>query len=179
MGRPLGSRNKYGGRDRFPTCFEIDPQTGCWNWTKSRGSHGYGDFRRDGHKLAHRWAYATFVGPIPEGAFVLHRCDNRRCVNPDHLFIGDADINNKDMVNKGRHYSKGKTFEEVYGKEEAKRKKARLSEYLLENPISPEDRQRAVEATRGKKRTPEWCEAQRARMSEFWSTRWIARRKKA
>jgi hypothetical protein len=79
MGRPLGSRNKYSGKDRFPTCFEIDPQTGCWNWTKSRGSHGYGDLRRDGHKLAHRWAYATFIGSIPEDAWVLHRCDNKAC----------------------------------------------------------------------------------------------------
>lgn len=160
MGRPRGSKNKYGGIDRFPTCYEVDPQTGCWNWTRSRGSHGYGDFRRDGHKLAHRWSYATFVGLIPDGAFVLHRCDNRACVNPGHLFLGDADDNNKDMVEKGRHYSKGKTFEEVYGAEEAARKRARLRQLALENPVSPEIRQKMAAANRGKRRTPE----QRARM---------------
>ncbi|HJQ59428.1 MAG TPA: HNH endonuclease signature motif containing protein [Vineibacter sp.] len=160
MGRPLGSRNKYSGRDRFPTCYEADPQTGCWNWTKSRGSHGYGDFRRDGHKLAHRWAYATFVGPIPEDAWVLHRCDNKACVNPEHLFLGTADDNNKDMVAKGRHYSKGKTFEDVYGAEEAAKKRARLREWALENPTPPEARQKVAAKNRGKKRTLE----QRLRM---------------
>lgn len=177
MGRPLGSKNKYSGMDRFPTCYEVDAATGCWNWIKSRGSHGYGDFRRDGHKLAHRWSYATFVGSIPDGAWVLHRCDNHRCVNPEHLFLGNATDNNQDMVGKGRHYSKGKTFEEVYGTEEAARKRKRLSQHLLANPISSEDRQRAVEATRGKKRTDEWREAQRTRMKEFWTTRWLSRRK--
>ena len=157
MGRPRGSKNKYSGSDRFPTCYQVDDQTGCWNWIKSRGSHGYGDFRRDGHKLAHRWSYATFVGPIPVGLWVLHRCDNHRCVNPEHLFVGDVDDNNKDMVAKGRHYSKGKTLEEVYGAEEAIRKKANLSQLLKEKP--PLHRTPHTEETKAKiravKRTPE------------------------
>lgn len=108
MGRPRGSKNKVNGHTVFPTYYLKDDVTGCWNWQRSRGEHGYGWFRQDGHTLAHRWSYATFVGPIPNGMWVLHRCDNRACVNPDHLFLGGADANNKDMVAKGRHYSKGK-----------------------------------------------------------------------
>ena len=195
MGRPRGSKNKYSGTDRFPTCYEVDEQTGCWNWKKSQGSHGYGDFRRDGHKLAHRWSYATFNGPIPDGAFVLHRCDNRACVNPAHLFLGDADVNNKDMIEKGRHYSKGKTLEEVYGPERGALMRERAIQVLRNNPVPPEARKRQADKVRGQKRTPEQRErmgaaiaaafaknpkrsltpeeriAQSARMKEWWVAR--------
>lgn len=172
MGRPRGSKNKITGQIKFPTCYVEDDATGCWNWIRSRGSHGYGDYRYDGHKLAHRWSYATFNGPIPDGLWVLHRCDNHACVNPTHLFLGDADANNKDMVEKRRHYSKGKTLEEVYGAEEAARKRARLSQHLLANPFTAEARARAVEKTRGQTRSPE----QRARLSEGLRRAWRIRK---
>lgn len=75
----------------------------CWNWTGPCGSHGYGQitFESKGY-LVHRVMYEACNGPIPPGMFVCHRCDNRRCINPAHLFIGSPKDNIHDMINKGR-----------------------------------------------------------------------------
>ena len=72
---------------RHAARIEIDPETGCWNWTGSdRSAPGYSRFFVNGKRmLVHRWAYEQFVGPIPEGATVHHRCTNPRCSNPAHL----------------------------------------------------------------------------------------------
>jgi DNA-binding transcriptional regulator YiaG len=75
----------------------------CWLWQGYRGTDGYGAFRFD-HitRLAHRVAYELAVGPIPDGLWVLHRCDRTACVRPDHLFLGNNADNMADMVAKGR-----------------------------------------------------------------------------
>jgi HNH endonuclease len=77
----------------------------CWEWKSTYVVRGYGLFGlKPGTKiLAHRFSYELLCGPIPEGLWVLHHCDNRRCVNPTHLFIGDAADNVQDMMNKGRN----------------------------------------------------------------------------
>jgi len=81
----------------------IDPESGCWIWFWSAMSTGYGDFRLNKrHHLAHRASYEVYKGPIPEGMHVLHRCDVKSCVNPDHLFLGTNLDNIQDSVRKGR-----------------------------------------------------------------------------
>lgn len=77
--------------------------SGCWEWAKSINTHGYGSFWLGGrHLLAHRAAYDIFIGPIPPGMFVCHTCDNRKCINPEHLFLGSVLTNNQDTSKKGR-----------------------------------------------------------------------------
>lgn len=76
---------------------------GCWNWTAQKGSGGYGLFCFEGRQQgAHRVSYQLYVGEIPEGMHVCHRCDNQSCVNPSHLFVGTASDNAHDRDNKKR-----------------------------------------------------------------------------
>lgn len=76
----------------------------CWLWTKAVcKSRGYGRITIDKiSKSAHRVSWELTYGPIPHGMSVLHKCDNRICVNPDHLFLGTQKDNMIDMVSKGR-----------------------------------------------------------------------------
>ena len=78
--------------------------SGCWEWTKCKDPNGYGRIQHDGRaQVAHRIAWALWVGPIPKGMCVLHKCDNPTCINPDHLFLGTQLDNIADMNKKGRH----------------------------------------------------------------------------
>lgn len=73
--------------ERLALYIERDQETGCWNWTRTIGSNGYGQIGVGGarKKYAHVASYEELVGPIPDGLQLDHLCRNRRCINPAHL----------------------------------------------------------------------------------------------
>jgi hypothetical protein len=95
--------------ERFERHVKEDPETGCHNWTGIPDKDGYGFFNITAQtkEYAHRAAYKLYVGEIPKGLYILHRCDNPACVNPDHLFPGTQLTNMRDMLSKGRYDQTG------------------------------------------------------------------------
>lgn len=87
---------------------QVAKSDGCWLWTGTTGTRGYGQIKRRlafNHKIvvaAHRVSWELHFGPIPPGLFVCHKCDVRACVRPDHLFLGTGSDNVQDMLRKGR-----------------------------------------------------------------------------
>lgn len=80
----------------------------CWSWTAATNCRGYGKFTLDGRRQrANRLAYILGVGPIPDGLYVCHACDNPGCCNPAHLWVGTAKENIQDAVRKGRMKANG------------------------------------------------------------------------
>ena len=90
--------------DRF--WMKVEKSDGCWLWKGVFDGVGYGQLGFNyKHVEAHRLSWEIHHGQIPEGAWVLHKCDVRACVRPDHLFLGTHQDNVDDAVSKGRHLS--------------------------------------------------------------------------
>lgn len=91
--------------DRFNAKYQKD-ESGCWIWIASCAGMGYGQIKLPGELrqiYAHRLSYLIHKGPLPEGKQICHTCDNPKCVNPDHLFVGTSQDNHDDMTKKKRH----------------------------------------------------------------------------
>lgn len=103
-GNPICCNPKHlGERDLHHRLFgntHLDDDTGCWEWLGAiSGKNGYGVITINGKaKSAHRVSYEISVGKIEKGLMVLHKCNNRICINPEHLYLGTHNDNMRDMA---------------------------------------------------------------------------------
>jgi hypothetical protein len=89
--------------EKFADKFIPEPMSGCWLWHGAAFVAGYGYIIHEGRKRpAHRVSYELHNGPIPDGMLVRHTCDNKACVNPQHLLAGTSQDNSDDCVRRGR-----------------------------------------------------------------------------
>ena|ERR1035437_1750037 len=115
--------------EKLDRCSIPEPNSGCLIWTGSIRENGYGQISLSKNDpirqttntkgrmfAAHRVSFELANGPIPDNLSVLHRCDNRLCINPDHLFLGTHNDNMVDMMSKGRYknalLAKGRAWRE-------------------------------------------------------------------
>lgn len=100
----LGVRDNPDLAARFWSYVIRPPDSDCWEWTGHHIGGGYGSFGLNGGNVyAHRMAWALTRGAIPDDRYVLHRCDVRHCVRPNHLYLGTASQNMLEMWRRGRH----------------------------------------------------------------------------
>lgn len=90
-------------KDSFHSRYVKDAVSGCWNWLGYTTSDGHGTAHHEGKGwMAHRLSWYLHRGPFDLSLKICHRCDNPKCVNPNHLFIGTHQDNQYDKISKGR-----------------------------------------------------------------------------
>ena len=90
---------------------KVDSRGDCWLWTGGQRGNGYGCFKVNGKVLsAHRVSWVIKHGEIPTGKLILHKCNNRSCVNPKHLYVGTHKDNVADAIRAGTHYFAKKSY---------------------------------------------------------------------
>jgi hypothetical protein len=110
------------------------PGDGCWEWIGAKHTGGYGQLRVSGVlKTTHRLSWEIHKGEVPAGLWVLHKCDNRACVRPEHLFVGTGLQNVRDTVAKGRH--RGRTSKDIIAKDNIVQKRIRYLEQALRSQV--------------------------------------------
>lgn len=126
-------------------------QDGCWDWKGYIARNGYAEIARSKNfsiKHAHRISWMIHKGKIPEGLFICHKCDNPKCTNPDHLFIGTHQDNNKDRDEKGRTIKGEKVASSILNDEQVREIKNLLS---LDHSTSEIAKKFAISTTTAKR----------------------------
>lgn len=125
--------------ERFWKKVDIENPDDCWEWKAGKFSNGYGQFytggsRKESKKIcAHRMSYELTFGKIEKTKLnVCHKCDNRGCVNPNHLFLGTSKDNHRDMIEKGRKVNADKKGE-LNGRAKITKEQVDLIRKMYEN----------------------------------------------
>ena len=139
---PLGiyERKKKPVEERFWSKVNKDTESGCWEWKASTTIGGYGSFSDQNRKSisAHRYSYEFHYGGIPEGMHVMHKCDNPKCVKPDHLSVGTHLDNMRDKKNKNRQVKGSLAGMSKLTEEQVKNIKIKLLSGVKQSDIAKE-----------------------------------------
>ena len=139
--KPMGPYNNKTSADRFWAKVNKESGSDCWEWTAALDVDRYGKFWVNGKMTrAHRFSYEIHKGEIPSGMCILHSCDNRKCVKPEHLSAGTNADNMRDKASKNRcNSAKGSALpQSKLNEEQVKQIREKLNLGLSQRTIAKE-----------------------------------------